>query len=103
MTAGYSKTPLVRKLGLRPGFRACLLGAPRGYGALLEPVPDGIVWLKRPGRAMDFIQVFVRDRARLARRLPALKARLAAAGMLWICWPKKTSALARDLSGQICR
>lgn len=99
MPAGYSKTPLARKLGLKAGMRACVVAAPAGYFGLLEPMPDGIVWLKRPGRAMDFIQVFAASEAALARQLPSLKSHLAPAGMLWICWPKKASGRATDLSG----
>lgn len=103
MPAGYSKTPLAKKLGLKPGMRACVIGAPHGYRASLEPLPENVVWLKRPGRAMDFLQVFATSQAELARRLASLKKHLASASMLWICWPKKASGRETDLSGDAVR
>jgi molybdopterin converting factor small subunit len=95
--AGYSGTPLVKKLGLKPGMRALFVAAPEGYGATLGPIPDVRV-LKRAGRDLDFIQLFVEDRRALERRLPRMLPHLAADGMLWVSWPKKSSPLFRDLT-----
>lgn len=91
--AGYSKTPLAKKLGLAAGRRSTLVSPPPGYEKLLADAPDGIVWLARPAGEMDWIQCFVDDERELARRFEALAPRLADAGMLWISWPKKTSKL----------
>lgn len=96
--AGYSGTPLSRKLGLRPGMRAWFAGAPENYPALLGPVFDELMVLRRPGRQLDFIQLFCRSRKELARRLPGAHRALALQGMLWISWPKKSSGLQADLA-----
>ena len=98
MTAGYSGTPLVKKLGLKPGARALFVGAPTNYPELLNDIPATVNVLRRAGKNMDFIHLFVSSRARLHERLPALKRALAPTGMLWISWPKKSSQMTKDLS-----
>ena len=98
MTAGYSGTPLVKKLGLKPGAKALFVDAPTNYPELLIEIPATVNVLRRAGKNMDFIHLFVVSRARLHERLPALKRALAPAGMLWISWPKKSSQMTKDLS-----
>jgi hypothetical protein len=93
MAAGYSGTPLVKKLGIREGMKVALLGAPDGYDKTLGPMPDGVRLLSRLGRDVDLIQLFVRDRATLARRLPTARRALAQRGGLWVSWVKKSSPL----------
>jgi len=97
MTAGYSGTPLIRKLGIKAAMRVAFVDPPRNYPELLGPLPEGLRVLRRPGRHMDFVHVFSCRKARLRRRLPALKRSLAPDGMLWISWPKKSSRLDKDL------
>ena len=96
MTAGYSGTPLPKKLGLKPGMRAAAVHAPKQYTKLLGPVP-GIRFAPRLSRDLDFIHAFFARTADLEREFPRLRDALAKAGMLWISWPKKSSALAGDL------
>lgn len=94
--AGYSGTPLVRKLGLRDGMRALLLGVPAHLGEILSfPGLAGVDTIMPAGleRAYDYIHVFETDRARLEGLLPALRAALKPDGMLWISWPKKAAAV----------
>lgn len=98
MTAGYSGTSLVKKLGLKQGAKAAFVNAPRHYRDLLGPLPESVRVLSRPGKAMDFLHFFCARRGDLLRRLPALKRALAPTGMLWLSWPKKSSPLAADLS-----
>ncbi|MEM9380377.1 MAG: DUF3052 domain-containing protein [Planctomycetota bacterium] len=97
--AGYSGTPLAKKLGLRANTRVVFVGAPDHFDDLLGPLPDGVTRLRRPGSGMDHVHVFARTSAELARRLPACVRALARDGALWISWPKKTSPLAADLTG----
>jgi hypothetical protein len=93
VTAGYSGTPLPRKLGVKPDSRVLLDGAPRGFA--LEDVDAHT----RPGTApYDIVLLFAPDRARLAKRWAPLVARLETAGRLWVCWPKRSSGLQTDLS-----
>jgi hypothetical protein len=98
MTAGYSGTPLVKKLGLEPGQKAAFVDAPGHYCERLGPLPEPRRRLQRPGRDMDFVHFFVRRAARLRDRLPGLKASLGPAGMLWISWPKKASDLSTEVA-----
>jgi hypothetical protein len=95
MTAGYSGTPLPAKLGVTPGSRVLLDGAPDGV-----PV-DGH---RRPGaEPYDVVLLFAPDAARLHARWPALVPRLTTAGRLWVCWPKKSSGVPTDLTENVVR
>jgi hypothetical protein len=98
--AGYSGTPLPRKLGIKPGARVALVGAPADFADTLGELPDGAQSrpLGRGAGRCDVIVCFARTVAELARALPALPARLEPAGGLWIAWPKKSSRLATDLT-----
>src|SRR5512134_2602365 len=96
--SGYSGTPLPQKLGIKPGDRVVVLGAPWDYAAVVSPLPERVsVSTRLPARAR-FIHLFVRTAAELGRRLPALDRALEDDGMIWVSWPKKSSGLATDLS-----
>jgi hypothetical protein len=92
--AGYSKTPLARKLGITPGTRVAVLGAPAGFIDRLEEVPAPQTRLR--GR-FDVIVAFAESRAEVERRFDALIAALEPRGGLWIAWPKRSSGVATDL------
>ncbi|MGY1618150.1 hypothetical protein ACI797_15530 [Geodermatophilus sp. SYSU D00691] len=95
MSSGYSGTPLPAKLGIRAGSRVLLDGVPAGV-----PV-DGH---RRPGREpYDVVLLFAPDAARLHARWPALVPRLASAGRLWVCWPKRSSGVPTDLTENVVR
>jgi len=98
--AGYSGTPLPKKLGIKPGSRVGLVGAPADFARTLGELPAAAV--ARPvGRGrepLDVIICFARSVKDLVRELPALRGRLDPAGGLWIGWPKKSSGLATDLT-----
>ena len=110
--AGYSGTPLPRKLGIKPGARLGLVRAPVDFAKALGELPPGVtaraVGLGRSQLdvrdqldvrgQLDVIVCFARSRQDLARDLPALRERLDAAGGLWIAWPKKSSGVATDLT-----
>ncbi len=100
--AGYSGTPLPRKLGIREGRRVALRGAPQGFEDVLGELPEGAV-VGRSGRgAADITLWFVRSTAELRRGIRA-KFSAAARGGLWIVWPKKASGVVCDLSETIVR
>ncbi len=103
MPAGYSNTPLVKKLGLKPGARACFLHAPPHLFDLLGPLPEGVHLAETPETGLDYLHFFAMDRPHLGAAFSDLKQHLAFDGMLWISWPKKTSSIATDLSGNIVR
>ena len=98
MTAGYSGTPLVKKLGIKPGAKVAFPGAPSHYRCLLGDLPEGVRVLRRVGREMDFVHFFTNRHADLTRRFATLKRALAHDGMMWISWPKKSSQLPKDLA-----
>jgi hypothetical protein len=95
--AGYSGTPLPRKLGIRAGTRVALISAPEGFAAVLGALPDGVRLHTRLGGRFDVIVAFATRRAALERRLPALRSGLEPAGGLWLAWPKRASGVATDL------
>jgi len=101
--AGYSGTPLPKKLGLAAGMSVHFSRAPDGYlGGTLE-LPAGLRQHARPIPDLDFAQVFVRRRAELVAAFERIQPKLAKAGMLWISWPKKTSPAWLELDENIVR
>jgi hypothetical protein len=95
--AGYSGTPLARKLGVKEGARVAVVAAPNGFAESLE-LPPGVALRSHARGRVDVIVFFVTRRSELVRRFPALKRSLEPDGGLWIAWPKKTSDIATDLS-----
>ena len=96
--AGYSGTPLAKKLGIRAGAAVALLGAPDGFEDTLGGLPAE-VRLRRDARAVsDLMLLFVESRAALQKRFPAAVRTLNAKGSIWIAWPKKASGIQTDLS-----
>jgi hypothetical protein len=102
MPAGYSGTPLPRKLGIKDGVILAVEDAPEHYWALLGELP-AVVRAGPDEAPVDFLHAFVRERAVLERRLPALKARLHPEGMLWVSWPKRASGEATDVTEDVVR
>ena len=100
-TFGYSGTPLVRKLGIKPNSRVAFVAAPRNLRELLGPLPKSAVVAK--DGSLDFAILFVKSRAELAKDFASLRDRLEPAGMLWVAWPKRTSGVPTDLVEGIVR
>ena len=98
MTAGYSQTPLVRKLGIKTGQRLAVLNAPDDYPKTLGQLPDAVEVVADVDREMDFIQFFTLNTPELEAVFPRLKHALAQDGMLWVSWPKQSSKVETDLS-----
>jgi hypothetical protein len=102
--AGYSGTPLPRKLGIKPGHRVLLLSAPDGFDdKTLGPLPDGVRVARRARGTADVIVSFHTVRAELARRLPLLRSLMEPAAGLWIAWPKRASGVRTDLTEDVVR
>ncbi|HKT05428.1 MAG TPA: DUF3052 domain-containing protein [Rugosimonospora sp.] len=100
--AGYSGTPLARKLGIGAGSTVLLDGAPSGF--TVEGLPDGVSPARRAGSGpYDVILLFCPDRARLERRWPVLHRLTTMAGALWVAWPKKSSGRETDLDEHVVR
>src|SRR5690606_33850278 len=97
-SAGYSGTPLPKKLGIREGSRVAVVSPPDGFTRALTPLPAGVE--VRPGARgrCDVVLFFVTRRAELIRRFPSFVRALETDGGLWVAWPKKTSGVATDLA-----
>ncbi len=95
--AGYSGTPLTKKLGIGEGCRLAVVAAPNGFTDSLA-LPRGAHLRTQARGRVDVVVYFVTRRAELSRRFPAMKRALDTDGGLWIAWPKRTSGVATDLS-----
>lgn len=101
--AGYSGTPLAKKLGYREGFRAALDGEPPYYGDLVAPLPVGVGFFTLRAADLDLVHLFVTSRERLDARLPKYLDRIRPGGMIWVSWPKKSSGVATDVTEDVVR
>jgi hypothetical protein len=97
VSAGYSGTPLVRKLGIKPGHRVMLLNAPEGFAL------DGVVPVTRASGLADVILSFHTERSELERRLPVLREHMEQAAGLWVAWPKRASKRPTDITDEVVR
>ncbi len=102
-TAGYSGTPLAKKLGIKPGFRVELINAPDHYFKLFSDLPPDIVLTHYPDELKDLIHVFVDHKATYFELLPVIKDQIVQNGTIWISWPKKSSKVPTDLNENIIR
>ncbi len=97
MSAGYSGTPLERKLGIKPESRVLLLGAPEGFAL------EGVEPVRRAQGLADVILSFHTERREFERRLPVLREHLEQTGRLWIAWPKRASKRPTDITEDVVR
>lgn len=98
MQAGYSGTPLAKKLGLKAGLTVCAIGAPRAYREIVTPWPDGIELQAKALASTELVHLFVDSRAHLAAEAKRLRALLGPDATLWVSWPKKASKLPTDVT-----
>ncbi len=101
--AGYSGTPLLKKLGIKNGFRMLILNAPTDYFDRLGPLPPGVQVFPTQKGFLEFIHFFPKNRIDYETRLPALKKALAAHGMILVSWPKKSSNIKSDVTEHAVR
>ena len=101
--AGYSRKPLVEKLGIKAGASVAIINAPKGYDRILGKLPSRVTRKASAVGPLDFVQFFTTERRELERRFAALARALAPAGMLWISWPKQSSGVATDLTEDVIR
>jgi hypothetical protein len=102
--AGYSGTPLPKKLGIKAGSAVALIGAPRGFAEeTLGPLPEGVAVRSGARSPFGVGLLFARSRADLVRLFPVAVRAMGEPGALWIVWPKKASGVATDLDGNAVR
>ena len=98
---GYSGTPLVDKLGIKPGARLQFVSEPKDFSELLGELPDGSRVASRG--TLDFAILFVKSQSDLRKGFARLRDRLESNGMLWVAWPKKASGVETDLTEGVVR
>jgi hypothetical protein len=101
--AGYSGTPLAKKLGIKAEHRVAFPSAPQGFEDLLGALPDGVKVKSRASGPLDVIVFFTTSRAELERRLSALRRAMDPAAGLWIAWPKRSSGVDTDMTEDVAR
>jgi hypothetical protein len=102
-SAGYSGTPLWKKLGIRAGATVLALNAPANYRKLLPGVPANVAFTDEADPPVAFVHFFVTTKADLASRLPKLAAALAPDGVIWVSWPKKAAKVPTDITEDVIR
>ena len=102
MTAGYSGTPLAKKLGIKEGFTVLAVGAPDDYESLVEPLPANARIVSK-GRELDIIHFFTNSRDGLFRGLAEYKSLIKQDGMIWVSWYKKAAKLPTEITEDTVR
>ena len=101
--AGYSGTPLVKKLGIKEGFKIYLIRPLNHYRELVEPLPANVRFLKRRSREMHMVHIFTTFRRELEKELPLMMERIRRDGMIWVSWPKKSSRVFSQVTEDVVR
>jgi hypothetical protein len=103
MTAGYSGTPLAKKLGIQAESSVTAVNAPDNYPELLGPLPDGVRMTSEPKPDVDFIHFFTNSRDELARGLVKFKNLIKQDGAIWVSWYKKAAKLPTEITEDTVR
>ena len=101
--AGYSGTPLVKKLGIAPASRVLVVDAPGGYRARLKGLPEGVEFLTAPSGTTDLAHAFFTKKSQMAKTLAILRRKLPPVAVIWVSWPKKSSRVATDITEDTVR
>ena len=101
--AGYSGTPLAKKLGIKERHRVHVVGAPDNYRALLEPLPPSVQFASKIETSTDVVHVFATGRASLGRTLAMVRKGVDPRATMWISWPKRTAKVPTDVTEDTIR
>ena len=101
--AGYSGTPLAKKLGFKENFKVYTINAPANYAELLEFLPDGVIFFKKLQNDLDMIHLFSSSKTELTGILKESLQAIKSNGMIWISWPKKSSKIPSEISEDTVR
>lgn len=99
--AGYSGTPLIKKLGIKDGMRVSFIGAPPHLPELIGPLPTGV--MEASGSGVDFIHAFFYERDAFAAAIHSMMSAMARDGMIWVSWPKKASKVPTTMTEDVIR
>ena len=103
VSAGYSGTPLAKKLGMKAGGCVLAVGAPDAYQDLLAPIPDGLRFAKSLSTGVDVVHLFTTRRADLEKKLAVYRKKIAPDAAVWVSWPKKASKVPTDITEDTIR
>ncbi|HEY0931143.1 MAG TPA: DUF3052 domain-containing protein [Gemmatimonas sp.] len=103
MTHGYSGTPLVQKLGIKPGDHIAAINPPEHYLELLDPMPAGVRIDEDASAETRLVHLFVTEQSVLEAQLARMRTTLVPTAVLWVSWPKRTSKMPTDVSEDIIR
>ena len=103
MSAGYSGTPLIKKLGIKAGFAISVVDQPDNYWELLGPLPQLVTVKDLDSTSLNFVHLFVTSKSDLQQELSRAKERVRPEGMTWVSWPKRSSHILTDLSENVVR
>ncbi len=103
MPAGYSGTPLAKKLGYKAGQRVYLDNAPEDYAELVAPLPEDVQFIDKLDANLDMIHLFTDKAKDLAAKLKRYLKKIKPAGVIWVSWPKKASKRPTDISEDVTR
>jgi hypothetical protein len=101
--AGYSDTPLTKKLGIKEGFKVLVIKGPAEYRALLAPLPASVAFTSTATSSTNLVHVFATKRNTLTRLLPTLRKKLSPEAAIWVSWPKKSSKVPTDITEDTIR
>ncbi len=101
--AGYSGTPLAKKLGIKEGNKVFVVNAPDLYLESLEPLPPGVEFVLRLTNKTDIVHVFLDRKAELEKALTRFRTKIKPAGTVWVSWPKKAAEVPTDITEDVVR
>jgi hypothetical protein len=101
--AGYSGTPLAKKLGIKDRSTVYAVGPPADYRTILAPLPDAVRFTSKPDTSTDIAHVFATRRVDMSRTLKDLRKKLRADATVWVSWPKKAAKVATDITEDTVR
>jgi len=101
--AGYSGTPLAKKLGIKDGMTIAARDAPHDFEQLLAPLPDDVVWRRQLRAPIDLVVAFFTRRADISRSWARLAAAVGDQGTIWVAWPKRASGVPTDCTEDVFR
>lgn len=101
--AGYSGTPLAKKLGIKAGMVLHTVNAPENYGTLVDPLPENVTIASAQSKELDLVHVFATTRSELSRSLGNYLTKIKQNGAIWVSWPKKSSGIPSEITEDTVR
>jgi hypothetical protein len=101
--AGYSGTPLPKKLGIKEGFQVLAMGAPEDYRRLLEPLPPSVRFVSKANQDTDVAHIFSTRKSQLSKALAVFRNKLGPAAVVWVSWPKKSAKVPSEITEDVIR